>query len=220
MRSDGNFHPEWGYLSPSRSFMRSLRIALVSTAIGATSGAAVVFSLVEGPGSNDTSVAARALVTKAPVITAPAGTASFINSTAAAALIAGSARPKSPAADIPLPAPDATPASTTSAVASAQKPNGTASRAVVRTSDNAAGSTENPRIVEATRAMHARLAKVMVKKKSLPRKRHWQTATNARNYRHYGQEFRPYGQEFRPSFQYPDSRQFVQLGFGETRNGW
>ena len=71
MRSAGNFHPEWGYLAPAPSFMRTVRIALVATAIGATAGAVVVVSLVERPGANDdnTSIAAHALVTSTPVET-------------------------------------------------------------------------------------------------------------------------------------------------------
>jgi type IV secretory pathway VirB10-like protein len=74
MRSAGNFHPEWGYLAPAPRFMRTVRIALVATAIGATAGAVVVVSLVErpGPDANTTSIAAHALVTAAPVVTAPA----------------------------------------------------------------------------------------------------------------------------------------------------
>lgn len=68
MRSAGNFHPEWGYLAPAPSFVRTLRIVLVATAIGATAGAAVVVSLVARPasGSADSSIAAHALVTGAP----------------------------------------------------------------------------------------------------------------------------------------------------------
>jgi hypothetical protein len=70
MRSAGNFHPEWGYLAPAPSFLRTARTALVATAIGATAAAIVVVSLVERPdGNNDnTSIAAHALVTSAPVI--------------------------------------------------------------------------------------------------------------------------------------------------------
>lgn len=68
MRSAGNFHPEWGYFAPRPSFVRTLRIALVATAIGATAGAAVVVSLVARPasGTADSSIAAHALVTGAP----------------------------------------------------------------------------------------------------------------------------------------------------------
>jgi hypothetical protein len=40
-----NFHPEWGYLAPAPSFMRTARIVAVATAIGATAGGAVVLSL-------------------------------------------------------------------------------------------------------------------------------------------------------------------------------
>lgn len=45
MRFGGNFNPEWGYLAPAPSFMRTARIVAVATAIGATAGAAVVLSL-------------------------------------------------------------------------------------------------------------------------------------------------------------------------------
>ena len=73
MRSAGNFHPEWGYLAPAPSFMRTVRVALVATAIGAVGGAVVVVSLVERPGTNDTTaIAAHALLTRAPVIKSPA----------------------------------------------------------------------------------------------------------------------------------------------------
>ncbi|HTV38563.1 MAG TPA: hypothetical protein VMF12_19195 [Xanthobacteraceae bacterium] len=78
MRSAGNFHPEWGYLAPAPSFMRTARVALVATAIGATAGAVVVVSLVARPGANDdnSSIAAHALVSAAPLVTAPVVSAS------------------------------------------------------------------------------------------------------------------------------------------------
>jgi hypothetical protein len=49
MRFAGNFNPEWGYLAPAPSFMRTARIVVVATAIGATAGAAVVLSLAQSP---------------------------------------------------------------------------------------------------------------------------------------------------------------------------
>ena len=49
MRSAGNFSPEWGYLAPAPSFMRTARIVVVATAIGAIAGAGVVLSLVDRP---------------------------------------------------------------------------------------------------------------------------------------------------------------------------
>jgi len=71
MRSAGNFHPQWGYLAPAPSFLRGARIVLVATAVGATAGAAVVVSLLERPGADaENSIAAHALVTSAPVVTA------------------------------------------------------------------------------------------------------------------------------------------------------
>ena len=58
MRSNREFHPEWGYLTPTPG---TVRIALVSAAIGAIASVAVVFSLVDGPVAEQQSVAARTL---------------------------------------------------------------------------------------------------------------------------------------------------------------
>lgn len=78
MRSAGNFHPEWGYLAPTPSFVRTLRIVLVATAIGATAGAGVVVSLLphraSGAGA-DSSIAAHALVISAPAASSAAAIA-------------------------------------------------------------------------------------------------------------------------------------------------
>lgn len=65
MRSASNFHPEWGYLAPAPSFMRTARIVLVATAVGATAGAGVVLSLVDRPAGENakTASAAHAIVT-------------------------------------------------------------------------------------------------------------------------------------------------------------
>ena len=64
MRSTGNFSPEWGYLAPAPSMLRTARVVLVATAIGATAGAGVVLSLVDhSAGDGDkVAVAARAIV--------------------------------------------------------------------------------------------------------------------------------------------------------------
>jgi hypothetical protein len=70
MRSAGNFHPDWGYLAPAPSFMRTARIVLVATAIGATAGAAVMISLVPHSATDaaDAPIAAHALVTGVPLV--------------------------------------------------------------------------------------------------------------------------------------------------------
>jgi hypothetical protein len=68
-RHAGNFNPEWGYLAPAPSFMRSARMVVVAAAVGATAGAAVVFSLVDRPAAEE-SVAARTLAP--PAVTAAA----------------------------------------------------------------------------------------------------------------------------------------------------
>jgi hypothetical protein len=76
MRSTGNFSPEWGYLAPAPSLLRTVRVVLVATAVGATAGAGVVLSLVDhstGDGEQ-VSAAAHAIVTSAqaaPVQAAP-----------------------------------------------------------------------------------------------------------------------------------------------------
>ena len=46
MRFAGNFHPEWGYLAPAPNFMRTARVVVVATAIGATAAPAVALSLI------------------------------------------------------------------------------------------------------------------------------------------------------------------------------
>jgi hypothetical protein len=83
MRSAGNFSPEWGYLAPAPNFMRTARIVVVATAIGAIAGAGVVLSLVDRPAADNdqASVSAHAIVSS--VETAPA-TAAASNATAAA----------------------------------------------------------------------------------------------------------------------------------------
>ena len=79
MRSAGNFNSEWGYLAPAPSFMRTVRVVLVATAIGATAGAAVVLSLIDRPTTAEhdrtASITAHAIVTSAqaaPAAAAPA----------------------------------------------------------------------------------------------------------------------------------------------------
>ena len=44
-----NFQPEWGYVAGANSFMRTIQIVFVATAIGATAGGGVVLSLVDFP---------------------------------------------------------------------------------------------------------------------------------------------------------------------------
>lgn len=44
MRNTANFHPEWGCLAPAPSFIRTARVVLVASAVGATLGAGAVFS--------------------------------------------------------------------------------------------------------------------------------------------------------------------------------
>jgi hypothetical protein len=110
MRSAGNFHPDWGYLAPAPSFMRTVRIALVATAIGAIAGAVVVVSLIERPGGNDdnTSIASHALVISAPTLTSPA--AASADAKPALAPTPASVKTLPVAASPPVPVPSSEPA--------------------------------------------------------------------------------------------------------------
>jgi hypothetical protein len=72
MRHVGNFNPEWGYLAPAPSLLRTARVLLVAAAIGAITSAAVIFSLIDRPAA-ETTIAARTLVLSAePTLSAPA----------------------------------------------------------------------------------------------------------------------------------------------------
>jgi hypothetical protein len=107
MRFAGNFHPEWGYLAPAPSFMRTARIVLVATAVGATAGAGVVLSLVDRPATAfaETSVAARTLVrsvdaasTSVSMSQAPVDTPQVVQINTSAAVPDQSTKP--PSADV------------------------------------------------------------------------------------------------------------------------
>ena len=65
MRYDRNFNPEWGYVAPAPSVMRTARVVGLAAIIGATVGAATVLSLLDRP-TMEASVAARTLVTPDP----------------------------------------------------------------------------------------------------------------------------------------------------------
>jgi hypothetical protein len=107
MRSGGNFNPEWGYLAPAPSFMRTARLVLVATAVGATAGAGVVLSLVERPATTEagkTAIAAHALVTSVQAATPPAAAVS------SAAPMVSSVSPVTAANAAPVTTPGAVPA--------------------------------------------------------------------------------------------------------------
>ena len=65
MRHGSNFNPEWGYVAPAPGFMRTARLIVMAAIIGATAGAAIVFSLLDRPVAEE-SVAARTLVAPDP----------------------------------------------------------------------------------------------------------------------------------------------------------
>ena len=61
MHYAANSHPAWGYLAPAPSLLRTARVVLVAAAVGATTGAGVVISLLDRPAAGKSSVAARTL---------------------------------------------------------------------------------------------------------------------------------------------------------------
>ena len=73
MRHGSNFNPEWGYVAPAPGFMQTARLIVIAVIIGATAGAAIVFSLLDRPVAEE-SVAARTLVAPDPSRPVTAGT--------------------------------------------------------------------------------------------------------------------------------------------------
>jgi hypothetical protein len=166
MRFAGNFHPEWGYLAPAPNFMRTARVVVVATAIGATAGAAVVLSLAErsAPGAmadaGKTLVVVHSLVqpaeaaapTTAPVI-APVAAAvpAAPVAVAAPAKVQASIQPNTTATAPVMRQPSAPPV-TASAQPIAPPPAPSESRAVSTSAAPAsvAALSESPPVTEAS----------------------------------------------------------------------
>ena len=62
MRHAEGLHPVWGFLAPPKRFTLASRIVIIAAVLGATAGS---FSLIE-PSREETTVAARTLVTQQP----------------------------------------------------------------------------------------------------------------------------------------------------------
>lgn len=186
MRSAGNFHPEWGYLAPAPSFMRTARVALVATAIGATAGAVVVVSLVARPGANDdnSSIAAHALVSATPLVTAPVVSASPA-SKAPTALVQAPEPPQATAAGAgaqpQAPAPGSVPVPDN--LASAGKPSLISAPPVVSPA-NVASVGDTPAAADATPTSPESIVapEVSPAKKEVLRKRRLTTAEASRHW--------------------------------------
>jgi hypothetical protein len=143
MRSTGNFSPEWGYLAPAPSMLRTVRVVLVATAIGATAGAGVVLSLVDHttPDSDKVAMTAHAIVTSAQAapsesiaLAAPLAHAAPVAAPAIANVKAAAVTAVVPAVTPPT-VPAAAPASVPSAIQATQQ-----ATAVAPQPDNAAPS--------------------------------------------------------------------------------
>jgi hypothetical protein len=121
MRYNASFHPEWGYLAPAPSFIRTVRIVFIATAVGAAVGAGVGFSWI-GHGA-ESSVAARTLVRPMKAAPTPANTPAQVPSEPRASPTTGAkegiaALSEVPAAtDEPATAVTAAPATTTNQTA-------------------------------------------------------------------------------------------------------
>jgi ribonuclease E len=115
MRSAGNFSPEWGYLAPAPSILRTVRVVLVATAVGATAGAGVVLSLIDHSASDGerVSAAAHAIVTSAqaaPVAVMAAPAAPVANAAPVAAAMPAVSDAKFAPANVAAAPPAQTPA--------------------------------------------------------------------------------------------------------------
>jgi hypothetical protein len=162
MRFAGNFHPEWGYLAPAPNFMRTARVVVVATAIGATAGAAVVLSLAErsAPGAvadaGKTLVVVHSLVQPAEAAapaTAPvaAATPAAPVAQAAPAKLQASIQP-STTSTVPFPRQPSAPPATAGAQPIAPPPAPSDSRAVSTPAAPAsvAALSESPPVTEAS----------------------------------------------------------------------
>lgn len=67
-----NFHPEWGCLAPAPNLIRTMRVVLIATAVGATAVGGVVLSL-GGHSAEQMSVGERTLVRPIPAASATVG---------------------------------------------------------------------------------------------------------------------------------------------------
>jgi hypothetical protein len=111
-----NFNSEWGLLAPAPSFLRTVRLAVIATAIGATTSALVVFALMRQPAAEE-SIATRTLVPSVgqapPTGHAPIATQTQIHvrqvagpdTSAASESADATAHPRAPAAIAPTEAP-------------------------------------------------------------------------------------------------------------------
>jgi hypothetical protein len=180
MRSAGNFHPEWGYLAPAPSFLRTARVALVATAIGATAGAVVVVSLVVHPGANDenSSIAAHALVTAAPLVTAtsPAAPATPVPNA-----LVQAPTPQSPATAVHTAAQPQAPAGKAEpdTLASASKPVPVATPVVAPTNTTALADTPPADITPGTASPDSIIAPEASPTKRTEYRRHRLTSAEA-----------------------------------------
>jgi hypothetical protein len=170
MRFAGNFHPEWGYLAPAPNFMRTARVVVVATAIGATAGAAVVLSLAErsAPGAmadaGKTLVVVHSLVQPAEAAAPAAATIATTTPTPVIAAVAATvpAAPVAPVARVqasiqpstaaPVMRQPSAPPVTASAQPIAPPPAASESRAVSTSAAPAsvAALSESPPVTEAS----------------------------------------------------------------------
>jgi hypothetical protein len=146
MRSAGNFHPDWGYLAPAPSFMRTARTVLVATAIGATAGAAVMISLVQHPATDAANepIAAHALVTSVPVVAEAPIPVDERAVAQAPAQPAAAITPKPAVSQMQAAAPVSTSKSNTIASAPSQTPGNVATLAGPPSSAIATGTETQP----------------------------------------------------------------------------
>ena len=148
MRFAGNFHPEWGY--PAPNFMRTARVVVVATAIGATAGAAVVLSLAERSAPGAVADAGKTLVVVHSLVQ-PAEAAAPAAPVAPVAHVQASIQPSTTATAPVMRQPSAPPV-TASAQPIAPPPAASEARAVSTSAAPAsvAALSESPPVSEAS----------------------------------------------------------------------
>jgi hypothetical protein len=62
MHQSSQLHPEWGILVPPPGFIRTVRIIVITAAVGVTAGAGIISSLADRSSSEQPAIVAQTLV--------------------------------------------------------------------------------------------------------------------------------------------------------------
>jgi hypothetical protein len=191
MRSSGSFHPEWGYLAPRPSFLRTCRIVLVSTAVGLAAGAAVAVSLVDHPAAERSVMVEPSVTDAAQATPLPAARISPVPAPNSPALTPAGPQPAIDAQGaeaVPAPPPNPAPSAPSAPVTTAGLPAAPlAPAATAESSMQDAGSATVPTPAERPAApVHVAHARKKPANNLVDRRQdYFPDDRNARNYQNY-----------------------------------